>query len=1325
MRRFGFGPIHAVVVALALLFCAPRALAATDAYKVGTFTKSGAVNATDTITHNLGEVPKAIILWTTGQTLNDTYQNGYLHGFGITDLTTQLAISNSSNNGTASSQAGRAISLKALQIISVNATTQTVLAACDYVAGSATTTQFQVRWTTNDSAAEIVHWIAIGGTAVSAKATRLQMPLTAPTAVTVTGTGFQPDVVIFAYAGGGLNGAPPFTAVNAGLGIGAMDAGGNQFAAEEYTVSNSANSDTQRGFKALNPSGSPTTADAAILTVASDQTDGVVGEFQSMNANGYTVNFTKAFGAGGDGQVIGLALKGVHVHVGSFLKSTTVVVSPTTTTQTVDMGITGGFVPNALLFAGVHMAPATTNPADGFFGMGDADGASTTASSFVDQNALATMKVRAITSSTSTWIKMNTTPTTLAKGSVGNFQYNKWDIVWSPNDNVGDIIHYIAFGTLISDVKMESLGATRDGSRVAVNWSTGEETQSLGFNVYRESRGQRTRITPTLVAGTALMTGDRSRPRADRSYAWVDALPSDDPSVAYWIEDISMDGKSGWHGPIRPRAGRLSEQMRLAPTIAQLGTPIARPTTTSVIAPEIEMTTLLRADPALNHMALARAPVSLKIGVREKGWYRITTADLIDAGLDPRTDPRNLQLWSGGAEVAIRVRGEDDGTLDAEDAVEFYATGRDTPYTDTRAYWLVVGQKGGARIGLVQSAGHASAPASYLSRVERADRSIYIAAIKNGEADNYFGPILAAQPADQVLATPHPDLASSTPATLEVTIQGLTLVDHRVDVSLNGVAVGSVAVSGQGRQVAKLPVPAAALHDGDNTVRLATANGDKDVSLVESVAIVYPHVLVADGDALLFTMEGRTDVTIGGFSEPGIVVMDVTEGNTPREIVASVTADGATYAARVASPGARVRTLYAFLDRSTKRVASIRSRQIPTWHDTSNEADLVILSDAELLPSVAPLRALRKAGGLAVQAIDVEDIYDEYGFGEKSPFAIRRFLEDASRHWRTTPRALLLVGDATFDPRGYLHSGLVDRVPTKLVETDLLETASDDWFTDFNGDDIPDLTVGRLPAASPADAETMIAKITQATELGAGGTAVLVSDEPAGYDFAGVNKDVQAILPGDWSVTHFARAERGATIGDDLLGKLAAGVDVVSYVGHGSVELWAGNVLTTSRAPSMPTGARLPTFVNMTCLNGFFHDIYTESLAEALMRAKGAGGVAVWASSSLTDPVAQRPMDEAFFQAWVNERKSLGEAARFAKTRAGDFSVKRSWVLFGDPTMQLMHPAPAPQGPDPDPKVPAPQCDVSTPSSGTGYAAGVLAALSLVLAARRGSRRRS
>ena len=38
------------------------------------------------------------------------------------------------------------------------------------------------------------------------------------------------------------------------------------------------------------------------------------------------------------------------------------------------------------------------------------------------------------------------------------------------------------------------------------------------------------------------------------------------------------------------------------------------------------------------------------------------------------------------------------------------------------------------------------------------------------------------------------------------------------------------------------------------------------------------------------------------------------------------------------------------------------------------------------------------------------------------------------------------LGDASIDPRNYLGMGAYDLVPTKLVATTGLKTASDDWF---------------------------------------------------------------------------------------------------------------------------------------------------------------------------------------------------------------------------------------------------------------------------------------
>jgi hypothetical protein len=96
----------------------------------------------------------------------------------------------------------------------------------------------------------------------------------------------------------------------------------------------------------------------------------------------------------------------------------------------------------------------------------------------------------------------------------------------------------------------------------------------------------------------------------------------------------------------------------------------------------------------------------------------------------------------------------------------------------------------------------------------------------------------------------------------------------------------------------------------------------------------------------------------------------------------------------------------------------------------------------------------------------------------------------------------------------------------------------------------------------------------------------------------------------------------------------------------------------------------------MTCLNGYTHDPALESLGEALMGAEG-GGVAVWASSGMTDAGSQAVMNQELFRLLFIERDlhgtvlTLGEAAVRAKAAVSDGDVRRTWTLLGDPTMKL------------------------------------------------------
>jgi hypothetical protein len=92
----------------------------------------------------------------------------------------------------------------------------------------------------------------------------------------------------------------------------------------------------------------------------------------------------------------------------------------------------------------------------------------------------------------------------------------------------------------------------------------------------------------------------------------------------------------------------------------------------------------------------------------------------------------------------------------------------------------------------------------------------------------------------------------------------------------------------------------------------------------------------------------------------------------------------------------------------------------------------------------------------------------------------------------------------------------------------------------------------------------------------------------------------------------------------------------------------------------------------MNCLNGFFHDVYTESLAQTLLFSKNGGAVAVWASSGLTSPEPQLQMDESVVKLLFTQPSlPLGDATRQAKSDITDSDARRTYILFGDPLLRL------------------------------------------------------
>ena len=462
--------------------------------------------------------------------------------------------------------------------------------------------------------------------------------------------------------------------------------------------------------------------------------------------------------------------------------------------------------------------------------------------------------------------------------------------------------------------------------RVELEWSTGFETSNLGFNLYRDRGGERERLNSSLIAGSALMLGAEAKLLSGNSYRWWDAR-TDASGSTYWVESIDLNGTSEWHGPFgvlpgdgrEPRFGPLNRGVMLSE--------INRLTAQGDGSHSVEPHAVL---PPLNsplkaaQQEIASLP-AVKIGVERAGWYRLTQAQLISAGLATAINPRMLQLFVDGQQVPIFVSGELDGKLDAGDTVEFYGLGLDIPSTSERTYWLIEGREAGKRIQKASASGGADPPSSYLHTVERDERGIYFSNLLNGESENFFGAIVRNVPTDQSLTLIHVDPAAGGQAELEVALQGVTVQPHRVRVSLNGSAITTLDFYGKTLGSAKVQVPHTLLREGQNTVTLEGEMGSSDLSLVDLVRLTYSRKYVADSNRVFVTAPGGTKIRIGGFTASDIRVFDVSNPGAVVELDGTVTGGNGQFGIEISTEGGGAKKLFAVLNSSNGTV-SISSR---------------------------------------------------------------------------------------------------------------------------------------------------------------------------------------------------------------------------------------------------------------------------------------------------------------------------------------------------------------------------------------------------------------
>ena len=710
-----------------------------------------------------------------------------------------------------------------------------------------------------------------------------------------------------------------------------------------------------------------------------------------------------------------------------------------------------------------------------------------------------------------------------------------------------------------------------------------------------------------------------------------------------------------------------------------------------------DMTSGIPSDFALRR-AGAEVSASYRVGITNEGLYRINYSTLTAAGLS-NVVGNEIRVYCQTQEVAVYVSSV--GAFGSGDYVLFYGTGYDGYYTSTNVYWLGIGGSGSrmsTRSGVRITSGYADN--SILDHVVvLASNSLYRAFYEpdNVALDHWFMALLKTN-GPTSFVVPAGLLYASGQATLSFILNGLTTdagvnPDHRTEVVVNGTVVANILYDGHDSYSGTCTFAASPLGPLPAISFRQTQTGvADDRAYLKRFSLQYPRWLEAENNAWLFTgLSGTNNYYVNGFTPTNTTcwILDVSNPFSP-SVFTNYAYDSPQPDKRRVCFGditSQPRQYYACATSAVTTLTSLEKVFFRNLASTSQQADYIVICPYEFRQSAYRLLKHRFTNGLNVAVAPVTDIYNEFSYGVKDAAAIKQFLGYAFHHWSNPPpKYAILLGNGSYDPRDYLKTSGVtaDVIPVHLGPTPFEWSALDGWFATVNGPDmLVDIAIGRVPVATDSQLSDVAGKIMAYEALSVSNAwhkkALLAADNVDGtYNFKGASTtNVNSHLLSNGFACTPAYLDDGSVSATrtTISNKINSGVFVVSYFGHGAVDMWADESIFNSNDVTLLNNSILPLFTVLTCRNGDFDEPGIVCMAEQLLARPNRGAIAAIAANTLSIEEAAEVFANGFYEALMktNQYRRVGDVMNAGLLKLWTASPASTELLFyevfGDPAL--------------------------------------------------------